>query len=366
MPKIAETNRIYRPATSHENEIRDCPPEQFAISEIRWSREPAISHASNDGVDLSSDRHRELIEFVSDHTKARHYHVSLIAPNPDRSTEGVLKGSGTLVRVDDHVGILSARHVFAECGVEGDRFPDGGMAVLGNFDGVGAPEGFVQSEPYPLVGGIAHLPHRDPPVSGVPDISFFLLNDPDVVERLRERAFPFDVENCSVSGDALLNGSWFVCGARAERSTGGRIQIDLDRAGFVDRVYERSGMRFLSTFVDPADAPRSYRRDWHGTSGGGLWQQQLTQVGLDKVRHGRLPDRDDFSRLRLVGVPFYHSAVQPVGKHGERYGGEVIAHQLTPDLVNGIRTGVLDQAADAYRRFRASTRNRAPSGSIPS
>ena len=114
-------------------------------------------------------------------------------------------------------------------------------------------------------------------------------------------------------------------------------------------------MSFLSVFVDPIGESRKHRRNWGGTSGGGYWNQRLTKVGLDKLRHHAPLEREDLGMLRLVGVPFFHSAKAPQGQLGpsSRFGGELICHHLTPEIVQGIRTGVLALADGAYRHFAA-------------
>ena len=345
---------IYVPTTDWRNEIRACPLPQFQHQNIAWSRRTALLKSDRPGVDLSAERVRQLNDFLAAHTAAPRFHVSLVALDPETPGAGALAGSGTLVRVDDHVGILSASHVFAEKGLEGNRFSAGGWAVLSNLDGGKLPGGLVPAERIWLSGGVAHLPHKEPSVPGLPDITFFILNDPSVVEKFHPRAFPFDEAHCCLAGDELLVGNWFITGARGERSGPELVYAELDRAGFVDRTYERAGMSFLSSFVDPADGSNEHRRNWGGTSGGGVWNQRLTPVGLDKLRHGASLSRDDLGDLRLVGVPFFHSAVPPHGPavSSDNCQGELIAHHLTPELVRGFRYGVLDQADKAYRYFR--------------
>ena len=350
---MAYSTGIHIPTGDLRNEIRACRVPQFRSAEVAWSRRTALSGRPGEGVGLSAQRVRRLNDSLAEHTAAPGFHVSLVGPDPDNPKIGSLMGSGTLVRVDDHVGVLSASHVFAEKGIEGNRFGRGGLAVLSNLGEGQAPGGLVSTEAIQLCGGVAHLPHREPAAVGLPDLAFFILNDPVVVEKYRPRAFPFEEASCCVAGDELLVGNWFITGARGERSDRGRLYAELARAGFIDRVYERQSMSFLSTFVDPADAPRTHRRDWGGTSGGGVWNQRLTPVGRDKLRLGGALSRDDLGELRLVGVPFFHSATPPAGPVDPReaFGGELIAHHLTPEFVRGIRAGVLTQADDAYRRF---------------
>lgn len=351
---MSESPRIHVPTTDWRNEIRACPLSQFQHQDIVWSRRTALLNSDLPGVDLSAERGRQLNDFQGAHTSACGFHVGLMAldPEPPRVPAVGLAGSGTLVRVDDHVGILSASHVFAEKGLEGDRFPAGGQAVWSNLDRGKSPGGLVPTEQIWLSGGVAHLPHREPSVPGLPDIAFFILNDPCVVEKFHPRAFPLDEAHCCLSGDELLLGLWFITGARGERSGPNFVYNEQVRGASVDRIYERARMRFLSSFVDPADEPR---RNWGGFSGGGVWNQRLTRLGFDKLRHGASLSRDDLGDLRLVGVPFFHSAVPPHGPavSSENCRGELIAHHLTPELVRGFRSAVLGQADEVYRHFRS-------------
>ena len=353
---MSEKTSIHIPTGHLDNEIRALPVPQFRVpQELKWSRRTALANLTPDGVDLSVERSRQLSEFVADHTSAPEYHVALLKREDVDSRNLSLAGSGTLIQVEQHVAILSASHVFAEKGLEGDRFGGAVYAMFSNRQSRDNRGRSVPTEAVFLSGGFGPLPNREPSVEGLPDLAVFVLNDRSMVEQYKPRAFPFDEPHCCVDADDLLQGTWLITGARGELSGPGRVYNEVDRAGFVDRVYERKGMSFLSTFVDPVGESRKHRRNWGGTSGGGCWNQRLTSFGFDKLRHHAPLEREDLGMLRLAGVPFFHSAEAPQGRPdpSNRFEGELICHHLTPQVVQGIRVGVLAQADDAYRQFAA-------------
>ncbi len=333
------------PTESLNDEILTLEPEPFSVSELQWAGRYEDEHGTG-GRWLNPKTVQQINGLIMRHTAAVKSHVALMKPRcqterPDGTIEVVpeIAGSGTLISVGQAVGILTARHVVWAKGTTEARF-DLPIALFyepGNDPRIG--EATRKFEGRALACEIAPVLTRTARKhKGLPDLAVLVLTDPQLAKRCAKYAVSLDQEHTWVETRDYLSGFWVVTGARSEKCTPGFIHNEVDVGGRVDRVYTRGGMDFLSTFVDEDGAGRQYSRDWHGTSGGGCWFQQLTRTGQDKLRYGANLEPRDLGRIRLAGIPFIHYASAPHGVRGPgtRFNGELISHRLTPDVRKAI------------------------------
>ena len=202
-------------------------------------------------------------------------------------------------------------------------------------------------------------PYPDP---GLPDIAIIVISD-DFEERLREAAaetagtitpepewLDLDTENqvgvsyslSNHDADQMLRGDWAIIGVRGERSGTKKIYSEMD-IGIVDRIYRRSEYEYYGIFVDEVHGSRAMSRSWKGTSGGGVWQQRLTQAGQRKIQNiAPSPlTAEDLAPPVLGGIAFYHetrkSPEDLKGSDGTRYRSELYAHRIEEMLLGIIR-----------------------------
>lgn len=218
----------------------------------------------------------------------------------DLGDNAVLGGSGTLVRIDDMYGVLTAAHVL-ECL---PRDQDIGLII---------PTGSDQ----PLVhrstlakGAISRLPHGHRPYTrDGPDVALLLISMLDARALGARKSF----YNLSSRCDEILcgppgrtDGLWVVCGFVNEFTT----DCGPDRGfsaikgfhGVAAAVWVKSehvrGDFDYSEFVVESDGSGKVPRKFGGLSGGGLWHARLCR-GEDECI---TPERPV-----LGGVVFYES-----------------------------------------------------------
>ena len=211
---------------------------------------------------------------------------------------------------------------------------------------------------------IAPLQRKDKiyPDPGLPDIAIIVVSD-DIEERLQKAArdegtaipeprwvdldredrvsIPYGPTN---NEDKMLAGSWLITGLRGERSDFKKFYTEMDGIA-VDRIYKRSEYEYYGVFVDEVGGRRAQSRSWKGTSGGGVWQQRLTQSGWQKIEHLSPPSLtpDDLEPPVLGGIAFFHETRKsPQELRGDLdgtrcYRGELYAHRIGGTLLDLIR-----------------------------
>ncbi len=341
-------------------------------NEMVWSQRSAMRNA--DYRNFSQAQQNVLLEGFLEYGAAHRYHAMLA------TASGEPAGSGVCVTSGGRRGVLTARHVLYADGMKKARLrnpviafapPQGEMiqdhrrrqhrqrnssGPLGSFQVTGISIGDREI--------ITPLQRKDKkfPDPGLPDIAIILVSD-DIEERLRKAARTegtvapeprwVDLDKGDLVGipygptdkdDKMLTGSWLITGLRGERSDVKKFYCETNQI-VIDRIYRRGEFEYYGMFVDEVDGKRAQSRDWHGNSGGGVWQQQLTQSGWRKIRQLAPPSLtpDDLEPPMLGGIAFFHeerkSSLELRGDlHGTTYyRGELYAHRIGGMLLDLIR-----------------------------
>ena len=207
---------------------------------------------------------------------------------------------------------------------------------------------------------------------GLPDISVIVFSD-DIEEKLRSAALAekapvpepqwvdLDGERqvsvpygTTGEDDEMLMGSWLITGLRGERSDVKKMYCETNTIA-IDRIYRRNECEYYGIFVDEVGGRRDRSRNWGGTSGGGVWQQRLTESGRQKVEQLSPPPLtpEDFELPVLGGVAFFHETRKPPeelrGNHNgtTQYGGELYAHRLGGTLLDLIQRALREGTKNA-------------------
>ena len=352
--------------------ILGAPPTPMRASEIVWSRRAAMSNAGYRA--FSEAQQNALLGEIMKWGIAHRYHAVLATES------GEPAGSAVCVTSGGRRGILTARHVLSAC-PEGEEWrtnlvigfapPQDEMIQdqqrrqhgrqnskqpLGPFQVTGISLGDrVTIVPLQRKGKIC-------PDPGLPDIAIIVVSD-DIEERLRKAARDeatavpeprwVDLDSGNLvsipygptsNEDKMLAGSWLITGVRGERSDFKKFYSEMDGI-VVDRIYRRSEHEYYGIFVDEVGGKRAQYRRWNGTSGGGVWQQRLTQSGWHKIEHFSPPSLtpDDLEPPVLGGIAFFHETRKSSQElRGDRdgtrcYGGELYAHRISGTLLDLIR-----------------------------
>ena len=324
--------------------------------------------------DFSEARQNALLDGIMKYGAAHRYHAILARES------GEPAGSGVCVTSGGRRGILTARHVLYADGEREERLPSpvigfappqreiveghrrrlhgrrNSREPLGPFQVTGISIGDRATiAPLQREGKI----YPDP---GLPDIAIIAVSD-DIEERLREAAraegtaapeprwvdldredlvsIPYGPTN---DDDKMLRGSWLITGLRGERSGFKKFYSETDGI-VIDRIYRRSEYEYYGIFVDEVGGRRAQSRGWKGTSGGGVWQQKLTQSGWRKIEQFSPPSLtpEDLEPPVLGGIAFFHETRKsPQELRGDLHGttqyrGELYAHRIGGTLVGLIR-----------------------------
>ena len=200
------------------------------------------------------------------------------------------------------------------------------------------------------------------PDPGLPDIAIIMVSE-DFQERLENAAAAEGIDppeskwvdldrddlvnipyGPTVGDDKMLNGNWLITGLRGERSGVGKLYYETNGIE-IDRIYKRSEYEYYGIFVDEVDGSRAQSRSWKGTSGGGVWQQRLTQAGRRKVEQFSPSSLtpEDLEPPILGGIAFFHETRKsPNELRGDLggttyYHGELYAHRVGGMLLDTIR-----------------------------
>ena len=348
--------------------ILGAPPLPMRPSEIEWTRKAALRGAST--VHLSEAQQKIVCEGVLKYSQAVRYHVTLTTES------GEPAGSGVCVTSGGRRGILTARHVLFADDEGRKRLPNPVVIFMPPRDymlrALSSRDSLIDSEgPFlemPMTGismgdreTIVPLqrPGKTYPDPGLPDIAIIAISD-NIEERLREAAaeagtitpepewLDLDTEDqvgirhSMTNEDEMLRGDWIITGVRGERSGTKKIYSQAS-IGIVDRIYRRSEYEYHGIFVDEVNGSRARSRGWKGTSGGGVWQQRLTQAGLQKIQNiAPSPlTPDDLAPPVLGGIAFYHETRKTPEElrdsDGKCYRSELYAHQIDEMLLGIIR-----------------------------
>lgn len=238
------------------------------------------------------------------------YAVGLVGVGRQDATEdpaGALAGSGTLVTVAGHAGILTAAHVLRK--------------QLGDADRVGLVlpdrrEGRLHCPIVPFDLDLAWLIEAQGPESEGPDVGFFPI-PPDSVGMLKARKsfLPLDADGDPDTSPPSRDSMDAVWGLPAELvehwpAEGGYDAVRAFRSGGMVGEIGDSAVRGDHDYVTfPTNSSGSFK----GCSGGGLWEIPLREDDDGELR---------FDRPRLAGVVFYQSEVTASGRvitcHGRR------------------------------------------------
>ena len=359
--------------------ILGAPPTPMSTNEIVWSRRSAMRNA--DYRDFSEAQQNALLQGIMKYGAVHRYHAILATES------GEPAGSGVCVTSGGRRGILTARHVLYADGEREERLSN---PVIG----FAPPQGDIIEDqrrrqhgrrnsseplgPFPVTGisigdrvTIAPLQRKDKsyPDPGLPDIAIVVVSD-DIEERLREAArtegtavpeprwvdldredlvsIPYGPTN---EDDEMLRGSWLIAGLRGERSDFKKFYSETDGI-VIDRIYRRSECEYYGIFLDEVGGRRAQSRGWKGTSGGGVWQQKLTQSGWRKIEQFSPPSLtpEDLEPPVLGGIAFFHETRKSPQElrgdlHGRtRYSGELYAHRIGGTLLgligHALRHGV--------------------------
>ena len=357
---------------SIETGILGAPPAPMSASEIVWSRRAAMRHA--DYRAYPEAQWNALFDEIVKWGMAQRYHAVLATES------GEPAGSGVCVTSGGRRGILTARHVLT-------AYADGEEWQTNLCIGFAPPRDEMVQEQLRRQYGGQH--NRDPlgpfrgtgislgdrvvvsplqredkayPDPGLPDVAIIVVSD-DIEERVRKAArdegtaipeprwvdldredrvsVPYDPAS---NEDMMLAGSWLVTGLRGERSGVTKFYTELDGIA-VDRIYRRSEYEYYGVFVDEVGGTRAQSRSWKGTSGGGVWQQRLTQSGWQKMERASALSLtpDDLEPPVLGGIAFFHETRKSPQElrgdlDGKRcYRGEVYAHRIGGTLLDVIR-----------------------------
>ena len=317
----------------------------FRVPEITWSRHAEEKHANpGSGVRINTEQERQMKLIAASAFEETRYNVALTTPGDACVDEtavrnGVLRGSGVLVNVEGRAAVLTANHVFTGGGTSKDAFENGVVIsqptvflngnILRDNDGRGTIAGKA----------LQIRPRGEEPASGLPDLALFI---PQVqaaeARRLSKTGLPFDTDHCGAPDNTLGSCIWTVTGAVGEKSQAGFLRMEINTGLNVDRVYQRGSFEYLSLFLEQEGAPRMYGKNWHGTSGGGVWLHSLTPRATEKLRHGATPGPEDIRGPRLAGIAFYHSPARPEGRQTQPrpFNGELYAHRLTPEIIQWV------------------------------
>ncbi len=242
-------------------------------------------------------------------TSTLHTHSTMlmrIIMEPDGNEEGVHIGSGTLVKIGEVYGVLTAQHVIAE--LQGDYLLGLTAAREGETHSFKAQKSSI---------GVIEIVSPASEEYG-PDLGFITLSDWDDVGTIKASRSFYDLiqdgDEWSANPPPLDSGIWFACGAPGERFERILPEAGFDKvvsfqefcgAGGIDRSYEKDGFDYLEMdieFSEETGTPHSFG----GMSGGGLWQ-----VTISRSQEGVLAP----SRFFLSGLIFY----QGVTEEGVRF-----------------------------------------------
>jgi len=219
-----------------------------------------------------------------------------IIVEPDGNEEGVHIGSGTLVKIGEVYGVLTAQHVVAE--LKGDYLLGLTAAREGETHSFKAQKSSI---------GVIEIAS---PVSEEygPDLGFIVLSDWDDVSTIKASRLFYDLSHDSDEWSAdpppLDSGIWFACGAHGERFERIFPEAGFDKvvsfqdfcgAGGINRSYKKEGFDYLEMDIEFSEE-RGMPHSFGGMSGGGLWQ-----VTISRSPEGILAP----SRFFFSGLIFY-------------------------------------------------------------
>jgi hypothetical protein len=248
-----------------------------------------------------SDTPDSLLRQITGRLHAHSTMLMRIIVEPDGNEEGVHIGSGTLVKIGEVYGVLTAQHVVAE--LRGDYLLGLSAAREGETHSFKAQKSSI------------HVIEITLPVSEEygPDLGFIVLSDWDDVGTLKASRSFYDLsqdnDEWSANPPQLDSGIWFACGAPGERFERILPEAGFDKVvsfqdfcgvGGIDRSYEKEGFDYLEMdieFSEETGMPHSFG----GMSGGGLWQ-----VTISRSPEGVLTP----SRFFYSGVIFYQGVTE--------------------------------------------------------
>ena len=239
----------------------------------------------------------DIIEEVS--KQISHYLVGIVKiQETSASEDAILIGSGTLVKICNTFGILTANHVIKEVPSQGE---------IGLILSERLHRYTIQSE---LVGRIEIA--KGSIQSEGPDLGFLVLPQADLGQIKAMKSF----RDLSIRRQRILDnppendsGIWFLCGFPDEQTTneGATKGFEIVKGfhglcggGGVTKEYMSANYDYLEfdvLYTEEGQAPESFG----GVSGGGLWQVPLRQKVGGKI---------EAKETILSGVAFYQSPVE--------------------------------------------------------
>jgi len=262
--------------------------------------------------------------------KLHSYSTALIklAPNSNNEAGMELKGSGSLVAIENVHGILTAHHVANE---------------FTHTDQLGLT--FMEAEHRYQIPW-QHIRHVEiaSPENGVygpygPDLSFLVIPDAYIGTIKTYRSFYLlkrrDDRTIIENDQEAKRDPWFVCGTIGERSTDekpgrgfSKVKGLYGLAGmsFAEKIYEKGGFDYVEVKAErrPDDTPQSYG----GISGGGLWRVPLIINGKGVV---------SVKQYELAGVAFYQTELDNGFRFLRCHGPNSlqITHRVVMQIVKG-------------------------------
>ena len=351
-------------------------------NEITWSRRFALR---NDNYwEPNEVQQHALMQGIARWGEVQRYHAVLTTES------GMPAGSGVCVKSGGQRGLLTARHVLYANGKRKKRLPNPLISFAPSQREMlqeqrrrrhwqpnsGEPLQNLQAIAMSIGNRTTITPLQQENMTcldpGLPDISVIVFSD-DIEEKLRSAALAekapvpepqwvdLDGERqvsvpygTTGEDDEMLMGSWLITGLRGERSDVKKMYCETNTIA-IDRIYRRNECEYYGIFVDEVGGRRDRSRNWGGTSGGGVWQQRLTESGRQKVEQLSPPPLtpEDFELPVLGGVAFFHETRKPPeelrGNHNgtTQYGGELYAHRLGGTLLDLIQRALREGTKNA-------------------
>lgn len=250
-------------------------------------------------------------------------------------------GSGTLVQIDGHYGILTAEHVARPPGrpdLHLDNTSHEGPRLLV------PPAEFPGGQPVESFALRIFATDRKTDDHG-PDLAFIELPEGPLLRELRARRsfYPLANDAGTKIDDALLD-TGFVpfCGFPASQMVGqtpslGFTDVSMLR-GFSfmtgpDRYYEHDTWDYFELGVDRT-AVDDIGDSFGGVSGGGVWRIPVYR------KKGEPEGKEYFEKVTLAGVAFYEENHLPHGRFFVRaHGPKSIYERLLPILRKRLQPG---------------------------
>ncbi len=249
---------------------------------------------SVDSVPLS-DIPRDVLDDACE--RVSHFSIGLVRVEHGAEKLTDLAGSGTLVRVGEAHGILTADHVLHHLRKENE------IGLL--LARLGQP---ILHRPTIQRQTMQWIKLRDEgPEDEGPDLGLMLLSDIDVgALRARKSFYSIAPERLVQPPPGLNDGLWFLCGFEGDATTVRGPERGFDRIytfsgtcgrGAVDREYRVGDFdyfEFEAGYGGPSGPPQSFG----GYSGAGLWQTPLRR---------RTDGSLEMKEVLLSGVAFHES-----------------------------------------------------------